>query len=52
MLQRKTKNNLSEYEEQMLINNLSELKMNFIEVKQSLESVDRNSKIMDKSIKK
>ena len=52
MLQKKTKNNLSEYEEQMLINNLSELKMNFIEVKQSLESVDRNSKIMDKSIKK
>ena len=52
MLQKKTKNNLSEYEEQMLINNLSELKMNFIEVKQSVESVDRNSKILDKSIKK
>lgn len=52
MLQRKTKNNLSEYEEQMLINNLSELKMNFIEVKQSVESVNRNSKIMGKSIKK
>ena len=52
MLQKKTKNNLSEYEEQMLINNLSELKMNFIEVKQSVESVNRNSKIMGKSIKK
>ena len=52
MLQTKTKNNLSEYEEQMLINNLSELKMNFIEVKQSVESVNRNSKIRGKSIKK
>ena len=52
MLQRKTKNNLSEYEEQMLINNLSELKMNFIEVKQSVESLNKNSKIMGKSIKK
>ena len=52
MLQRKTKNNLSEYEQQMLINNLSELKMNFIEVKQSLESVNRNSEIMGKGIKK
>ena len=36
----------------MLINNLSELKMNFIEVKQSLESVNRNSEIMGKGIKK
>ena len=52
MLERKTKNNLSEYEQQMLIHNISELKMNFIEVKQSVESVDRNSKILDKSIKK
>ena len=52
MLQKKTKNNLSEYEEQMLINNLSELKMNFIEVKQSVESVNKNSEIMGKSIKK
>jgi len=52
MLQKKTKNNLSEYEEQLLINSLSELKMNFIEVKQSLESVNRNSKIMGKSIRK
>ena len=52
MLQKKTKNNLSEYEEQMLINNLSELKMNFIEIKQSVESVNKNSKIIGKSIKK
>ena len=52
MLQRKTKHNLSEYEQQMLIHNISELKMNFIKVKQSVESVDRNSKILDKRIKK
>ena len=52
MLQKKTKNNLSEYEEQLLINNISELKMNFIELKQSVESVNRNSKIMGKSNKK
>ena len=52
MLIKKTKNNVSEYEEQMLINNLSELKMNFIEVKQSVESLNKNSKIMGKSIKK
>ena len=31
MLQSKTKGNVSEYEEQMLINMVSELKMNFIE---------------------
>tara|TARA_Y100000816_G_C26057070_1_gene554769 strand:- start:839 stop:1159 length:321 start_codon:yes stop_codon:yes gene_type:complete len=52
MLQKKTKNNLSDYEEQMLINNLSELKMSFIEVKKSLEYVDRNSKGMDKGNKR
>ena len=45
MLQKKTKSNLSEYEEQMLINNLSELKMSFIEVKQSVEYVDKNGKV-------
>ena len=33
MMQAKTKGNLSEYEEQMLINTVSELKMNFIEEK-------------------
>ena len=31
MLQSKTKGNVSEYEEQMLINRVSELKMNFID---------------------
>jgi hypothetical protein len=31
MMQTKTKGNLSEYEEQMLINTVSELKMNLIE---------------------
>ena len=31
MLQSKTKGNVSEYEEQMLINTVSELKMNFID---------------------
>jgi len=40
MLQRKTKNNLTDYEEQMLINTVSELKMNFIEVKNSINNVN------------
>jgi len=47
MLKNKTKNNVSEYEEQMLINTVSELKMNFIEAKQSIELVNgtlKNSK--------
>ena len=52
MLQKKTKSNLSEYEEQMLINNLSELKMSFIKVKQSVEYVDKNSKVLDEKNKK
>ena len=47
MLQKKTKNNLSEYEKQMLTNNLSEVKMSLIEVKQSVEYVDKNSKGTD-----
>ena len=51
-LQKKTKNNLSEYEKQMLTNNLSEVKMSLIEVKQSVEYVDKNSKGTDKSNKK
>ena len=38
MLQKKTKNNLTEYEEQMLINIVSELRMNFIEIRQSIEN--------------
>ena len=37
MMQAKTKGNLSEYEEQMLINTVSELKMNFIEEKKKTE---------------
>jgi hypothetical protein len=37
MIQAKTKGNLSEYEEQMLINTVSELKMNFIEEKKKIE---------------
>ena len=36
MLQVKTKENLSEYEEQMLINTVSELKMNFIQEKKKI----------------
>ena len=43
MLQKKTKNNLTEYEEQMLINIVSELRMNFIEVRQSIENKDNSS---------
>ena len=42
---------MSEYEEQMLINNLSELKMSFIKVKQSVEYVDKNSKVLDEKNK-
>ena len=37
MMQAKTKGNLSEYEEQMLINTVSELKLNFIEEKKKIE---------------
>ena len=51
-MKKKTKNNLSEYEKQMLTNNLSEVKMSLIEVKQSVEYVDKNSKGTDKSNKK
>jgi hypothetical protein len=52
MLQKKTKNNLTEYEEQMLINIVSELKMNFIEVKQSIKNVNGTSLSMKKNKKK
>ena len=52
MLQIKTKNNLTEYEEQMLINIVSELKMNFIEVKQSIDNVNVNSVSIKKNKKK
>ena len=37
MMQAKKKGNLSEYEEQMLINTVSELKMNFIEEQKKTE---------------
>ena len=43
MVQEKTKNNLTDYEEQMLINTVSELKLNLI---------DENKKSSRKSIKK
>ena len=43
MLQKKTKNNLTEYEEQMLINIVSELRMNFIEIRQSIGNKDNSS---------
>ena len=43
MVQEKTKNNLTDYEEQMLINTVSELKLNLI---------DENKKASGKSIKK
>ena len=52
MLQKKTKNNLTEYEEQMLINIVSELKMNYIEIKQSIDDVNGASGKMDKKIRK
>ena len=38
MMQAKTKGNLSEYEEQMLINTVSELKMNFIDEQKNTNS--------------
>ena len=43
MLQKKTKNNLTEYEEQMLINIVSELRMNFIEIRKSIENKNNSS---------
>ena len=52
MLQKRTKNNLTEYEEQMLINIVSELKMNFIEVKQSIENVNDASGRLSKNKKR
>ena len=52
MLQKKTKNNLTEYEEQMLINIVSELKMDFIELKQSINNVNGKSNGMGKNKKR
>jgi len=43
MLQQKTKGNLTEYEEQLIIKTVSELKMNFIEAQQIHDS-SNNSK--------
>ena len=51
MLQKKTKNNLTEYEEQMLINIVSELRMNFIEIRQSIENKDNSSNRLAKKKK-
>ena len=44
MLQKKTKNNLTEYEEQMLINTVSELKMSFMELEDSAADVGSSLK--------
>ena len=52
LIQEKTKENLSDYEEQMLINIVSELKMNFIEVKQSIDNVNGTSVSIKKNKKK
>ena len=52
MLQKKTKNNLTENEEQMLINIVSELKMNFIELKQSINNANGTLNSMGKNKKK
>ena len=52
MLQIKTINNLTEYEEQMLINIVSELKMNFIELKQSIDNENGTSVSIKKNKKK
>ena len=42
MVQEKTKNNLTDYEEQMLINTVSELKLNLInENKKASEKIER-----------
>lgn len=46
MLQNKTKGNLTEYEEQLIIKTVSELKMNFIEAQQIHDS---SSKADDES---
>ena len=51
MLQKKTKNNLTEYEEQMLFNIVSELRMNFIEIRQSIENKDNSSNRLAKKKK-
>ena len=44
MLQRKTKNNLTDYEEQMLINTVSELKLNLIDEKKNSNGNEKTRK--------
>ena len=44
MMQTKMEGNLSEYEEQMLINTVSELKMNFIEEQKKPDEPDEDVK--------
>jgi hypothetical protein len=55
MMQTKTKGNLSEYEEQMLINAVSELNMNFIEEKRKSNGTsvdDENPDLVSEDNKK
>ena len=44
MLQEKTKGNLTDYEEQMLINTVSELKLNLIDEKKNSNGKEKNKK--------
>ena len=44
MLQEKTKGNLTDYEEQMLINTVSELKLNLIDEKKNSNRKEKNKK--------
>ena len=48
MMQTKTKGNLSEYEELMLINTVSELKMNFIDEKKKPDEPAEENKSKEK----
>ena len=44
MLQKKTKGNLTDYEEQMLINTVSELRLNLIDEKKNSNSKEKKKK--------
>ena len=48
MMQEKMKDNLTDYAEQMLINTVSELKLNLIDEKKILVKTKRNKKIKKK----
>tara|TARA_B100000470_G_scaffold40637_1_gene29555 strand:- start:4906 stop:5220 length:315 start_codon:yes stop_codon:yes gene_type:complete len=48
MIQEKMKGSLTDYEEQMLINTVSELKLNLIDEKKILVKTKRNKKIKKK----